>query len=383
MMPSARCEQCGVPVRPQPGAARSPAARYLCGACHARLAPPVIAGPPTSQPPMLRPPIQGPPPDLGWAPLPSRGPPPLPPSAEEVCGRVQDVLRRFAAATASPVLFVAPGIPPDKLAVAAGRALVPPGEPVLGLVDLTKKGTAKDALLFAGTGIYYHNKTRSGGPGPGLTTAGPGYLPYAGFGRCRFVADGRGSDFHLAGNVCLDTWNCQMAWADLARLLEGVKAVVAPPASAAALAARPLGQRIVDAIDQVLPMADVLPADRIPPDYLAAIRIALAVPPDEPVLAMIGTSRGVIVGGRGPFQYGLAFGLRGIYLRNLPFLPFGAADPAFLPYAHLPDRPIVDPPGDRVALGAGLSLHVPEDSLPTSYVATAVEAVRRVFRPAT
>jgi len=73
--------------------------------------------------------------------------------------------------------FVSPKIPTKKLANACASCNIPRNERILGLIDCTVFGSAKDALLFGTKGIYYRHL--------GCTPA-VGNLPYINFPRCNF-----------------------------------------------------------------------------------------------------------------------------------------------------------------------------------------------------
>ena len=54
-------------------------------------------------------------------------------------------------------LFIAPDIPPKKLANAVAKCDVPDDDEVVGLVDLTVFGSAKDAFVFGARRLYFRN----------------------------------------------------------------------------------------------------------------------------------------------------------------------------------------------------------------------------------
>ena len=81
-------------------------------------------------------------------------------------------------------LFVRASIPAHKLANARVTCNVPAGEVILGLIDCTVFGSAKDALLFGAQGIYYRNIMVST-----ATTAIVGKLLYREFPNCQFKLD--------------------------------------------------------------------------------------------------------------------------------------------------------------------------------------------------
>jgi hypothetical protein len=61
-------------------------------------------------------------------------------------------------------LYLAPSIPPKKLANATTKACVPADEKVLGLIDCTIFGSASACLVFGSRGFYY---SAGGNPNPG------------------------------------------------------------------------------------------------------------------------------------------------------------------------------------------------------------------------
>lgn len=68
--------------------------------------------------------------------------------------QIHDVLKRFASKTNK--LYLDPDIPAKKLRNGRRACEVPESEHVLGLLDLTVWGSAKDSLLFGRKGVYYH-----------------------------------------------------------------------------------------------------------------------------------------------------------------------------------------------------------------------------------
>ena len=95
-------------------------------------------------------------------------------------------------------LYVAPDIPPKKLQNAQVSCQVPADEQILGLIDATVFGSAKNGLAFGTRGVYYHN---SWGKLPGThAVAYQEFLrrSFAGAGRSE-VAIGVSDSFNLAG----------------------------------------------------------------------------------------------------------------------------------------------------------------------------------------
>lgn len=61
--------------------------------------------------------------------------------------------------------YVSPGIPNDKLGTLALSAMLPPNTPVYALIDATVFGSAKNGMLIASTGLYFHNDSSADIPG--------------------------------------------------------------------------------------------------------------------------------------------------------------------------------------------------------------------------
>ncbi len=64
-----------------------------------------------------------------------------------------------------PGLYVAPDISDRKLSNAVARYEIPEGEAILGLIDETVAGSAKNGLVFGVGGLYFHNQWGSVSPG--------------------------------------------------------------------------------------------------------------------------------------------------------------------------------------------------------------------------
>ena len=71
-------------------------------------------------------------------------------------------------------LFVAPDIPERKTAHAWERYGIPPDESILGLIDETGMGSAKNGLAFGVRGMYFHNAG-------GSDSTGSHFVPYSAF----------------------------------------------------------------------------------------------------------------------------------------------------------------------------------------------------------
>jgi hypothetical protein len=78
--------------------------------------------------------------------------------------RVAQILKAYESK-----LYLAPSIPPKKLANATMKACVPADEKVLGLIDCTIFGSASDCLVFGSRGFYYSDGGNSNPGGAGQT----------------------------------------------------------------------------------------------------------------------------------------------------------------------------------------------------------------------
>jgi hypothetical protein len=78
--------------------------------------------------------------------------------------RVAQILKAYESE-----LYLAPSIPPKKLANATTKACVPADEKVLGLIDCTIFGSASSCLVFGSRGFYYSAGGNSNPGGAGQT----------------------------------------------------------------------------------------------------------------------------------------------------------------------------------------------------------------------
>src|SRR6201999_1347423 len=80
-------------------------------------------------------------------------------------------------------LYAAPDFPEAKIKNAKESCAIPSDERILGLVDLTVFGSAKNCLLVGTKGIYYHNDFTGKRPGAGM-------VPYSEFPQRQFEKRG-------------------------------------------------------------------------------------------------------------------------------------------------------------------------------------------------
>lgn len=114
-------------------------------------------------------------------------------------------------------LYVAPNIPPDKLANARRTCVTPADEEVLALVNSTVFGSAENALLVGTSGVFFRNDYSGSSPGRF-------FLPYAEFQDAVFRKNGAfevsidGPSFDIAG--------CSMSKDELIILLGAIQEVI-------------------------------------------------------------------------------------------------------------------------------------------------------------
>lgn len=115
-------------------------------------------------------------------------------------------------------LFVEPDIPASKLENASASCEVPPDERVLGLIDCTNFGSAKNCLLFGTKGIYFHNDW-AGSP------SGRHFIPYSNFANREFKS-AFFLNVNLGDNLYLDCSACSVPRAKIIDILKRLKPLV-------------------------------------------------------------------------------------------------------------------------------------------------------------
>jgi tetratricopeptide (TPR) repeat protein len=120
--------------------------------------------------------------------------------------------------------FVDPDIPEKKKSNARSKCEVPWGERILGLIDFTAWGSAKDSLVFGEKGIYYHNGWLS-------SDRGAGSLRYAKFPKRKFkeLFDDDGEpweDVSLGKGQIIDTAASDVPASVLTDLLKRIRKLV-------------------------------------------------------------------------------------------------------------------------------------------------------------
>jgi hypothetical protein len=98
-------------------------------------------------------------------------------------------------------LFVAPDIPATKLANAKRSCSIPDTDSLVGLIDCTVSGSAKDCLAFGCQNLYFHNRRGS------LATPEAGAISYSQF-PARAFTDGGWFRISLGQDDCLSVSGC-------------------------------------------------------------------------------------------------------------------------------------------------------------------------------
>lgn len=100
-------------------------------------------------------------------------------------------------------LFVSPDIPSKKLRNAAYSCGFQKNEKVLGVIDCTVFGSAKNCILFGTKGVHYHNGLSS-------KTPGKGFISYDKFKFYNIVAESK-TEVCIDSNVCFDLSGCNLS----------------------------------------------------------------------------------------------------------------------------------------------------------------------------
>jgi len=115
-----------------------------------------------------------------------------------------------------PGLYVAPDIPDKKLSNARKACLVPAQERIIGLIDCTLWGSAKNGILFGGLGIYYHY-------GEILAPHREGRIPYQNLLRISLKKDTSLKRIELGNDQYFDCSSSSVGCDVILNILESVK----------------------------------------------------------------------------------------------------------------------------------------------------------------
>ena len=127
----------------------------------------------------------------------------------------QQILSMLRSRLPQESLLVEPDIPPKKLASAAGTCALPSTEHVLGIIDCTVFGSAKNGLVFGRKGIYFHNDW-------GSKSAGTGAIPYRQF-PAREFGDGGFQEVALGHEQFLNISGSSVSKAKAIGLLRAIR----------------------------------------------------------------------------------------------------------------------------------------------------------------
>ncbi len=114
---------------------------------------------------------------------------------------------------------VAPGIPSKKLNNALMKNGYTGQDPIIGLLDCTIFGTAKDHVMFTSTGVYFNNP---------LATPKSGGLLYSDFHRCHFSKTGGflANSIDTGVGTILTTTGSSLSRNQMIELLNTIKSLV-------------------------------------------------------------------------------------------------------------------------------------------------------------
>ena len=288
------------------------------------------------------------------------------------------VLRLLAGCMPQQDLFVAPHIPAGKLSNAAAKCEVPPGERILGLVDCTVFGSAKNSLLIGSRGIYYHNDWSG-------KTPGTGFISYDEF-SSRAFTDGGFQEVSLGLNQFVSTAGSNVPKATVVSILASIQQMVgvvpppAPPIAAGTVAALPPGlpaqaapsleERILELIKRYLPQDGLSVAPQIPDKKLANAVAKCELPPAERVLGLIDCTV------FGSAKNCLLFGAEGIYFHN----DWSGKSPGrgFIPYEEFAGRVFMGGGFQEVSLGLNQFLNTSGSSVPKATVVSLLESIKQM-----
>jgi hypothetical protein len=132
-------------------------------------------------------------------------------------------------------LHVKPDIPAKKVRNATRSCKVPSNETIIGLIDCTVFGSAKNALVFTEHAVYLHNDWAG-------KTSGQAHVPYDSFGTQDFeVAEQH--EVHIGAGKYLNTSGTSVGNGRIVAILDAIKYVVAPETRPAPSAATPTTPR--------------------------------------------------------------------------------------------------------------------------------------------
>jgi hypothetical protein len=220
-------------------------------------------------------------------------------------------------------VYLDPGIPPKKLTNAFQSCGIPPETTVIGLIDTTVLGSAKDCIVFGEDRIWYHNQYGSAGSFSYSELASMRWerVTIAGF-----ILSSNGAAIYIGGipkDKALEFFrhlsNFPSTNTPIAAATDTIseKSGEASEVPQAETVLDLLGadshlreEKILEVLRSTLPQSDLYLIPDIPADKLDNARQSCALPPHEKVLGLLDCTI------KGSAKNALIFGLDGIYWHN-------------------------------------------------------------------
>jgi hypothetical protein len=240
--------------------------------------------------------------------------------------REEAILEVLRSALPRRDLYVIPDIPADKMKNARQCCALPSDEKVLGLLDATAKGSARNGLLFGLDGIYWNNDWTGKKPGPGS-------LAYAEMARRTFEQDGM-FEIRLGANQSFCA-ACLHHLDSIIDLLYAVSLLFWKELDLLDTDRDQLRKTLCGVLANYADKPSVSLDPDIPPSKLENAKKACEVPQEETILALVDCTA------LGSAKDCLMFGNEGIYWHN----PRSSKSPGrgAIPYGDLAHRQFEKP----------------------------------------
>jgi len=276
--------------------------------------------------------------------------PPLEPGSRDFESRILNMLRTLQADYTG--VFTTFKMPEKKLKNAATACSIPENERVLGLIDCTVMGSAKNAMVLARSGLYYNNSGSANQPGPG-------YVPYQDFALQEFKKSDE-LNISLGNDRFLEPGAASLGEDRTLGLLEAIKLLIegydpekmqtegarpkAPaeagggdgaqsPAAVASEGTPPtVGQAVTRAVQRWGKNEGLYKKPDIPDKKIKNARDKCQVPANETVFALLDLTT------MGSAKNALLFGEKGLYVNNDWTATISGN--AFMPYSRLTQLPV-------------------------------------------
>lgn len=261
-------------------------------------------------------------------------------------------------------LWVSPEVPAKKERNARRTCEVPASELVLGLVDATVFGSAKNALIFGLEGLYLHNDSTA--ETPGASRVQWHELEWGRVGRVR------SQSLRVAPGCLLDLSGSSCPADTLVALLRELATEFGTPAGVEDDGADlPVEQRIARLLHTHDEVSDLYVAPRIPAEKLANAREACGVPTEEEVIGLVDCTV------FGSAKHAVVLGTTGIRYHN----PWSGQQPGAhaLTYAELARRPIRSGDAGSVDLGEGDNVDMSGSAVPPETLIPILTTLARWF----